>query len=275
MSQKISRQVINDIASGASNAEVCGKHGLDNAQVETVRRKLKAAGVVKDNGSPATSNGNTTQITTQSLWNCPACNTPQLRGYKECPQCGVLVEKYYNKQKEMEDKRLDALQNKRKKIIRQILNGATNELLNQQYYLTDQDVENIKAEHQQQVQDKRDQERREKEERVGSVTTLTSNDKVRDEVYPSLMKLSDWCYIMAWIFLVVFSISALGWLLAGIDGKMAGEAWFVGLLVTVGGGILTWMAFRAAGELIVLFIDIALSSKRQEKLLDELSQNPH
>lgn len=124
MSQKVSREVVNDIASGASNAEVCEKHGLDNAQVETIRRKLRAAGVIKDNGSDARSNGNTTQITTQSLWKCPACNTPQTKAYEECPQCGVLVGKFQESQEaKREQKKVDEeykqkQSERRKKILK-------------------------------------------------------------------------------------------------------------------------------------------------------------
>jgi tellurite resistance protein len=33
--------------------------------------------------------------TTAVVWRCPACHMPQFKAYDECPQCGVIVSKFY------------------------------------------------------------------------------------------------------------------------------------------------------------------------------------
>jgi hypothetical protein len=87
------KELIKDIRSGMSNAELIKKHGITPSRLNMLLRNLPALDddddVQFDEPLPAFREGREGFV-----WVCPACKMPQEREFNECPQCGVLVSKF-------------------------------------------------------------------------------------------------------------------------------------------------------------------------------------
>lgn len=128
------RDVVADVRSGMSDTEMGLKYGFSQDGLQTVFEKLIVAGVLtktdldgrnklielddrlnlewdipiataipgdtKVEDEPAAST--IPKQTDQTTFKCPACNMPQPRDFKTCPQCGVLVDKFLKKKADEE-----------------------------------------------------------------------------------------------------------------------------------------------------------------------------
>jgi|SRR5271157_1221986 len=88
------KEILADIKSGMDDAALKEKYRLSEQRLESVFNKLIAAGVIKqaelDNRTPFH------ERTMNVVWKCPACGKPQTREFEECPECGVIAEKFKN-----------------------------------------------------------------------------------------------------------------------------------------------------------------------------------
>jgi hypothetical protein len=99
--QKISvNQILADIRSGMADALLKEKYGLSDKGLDSVYTKLIKAGYLPEEEVPArpAPKGNQDQASGEnspgSPWECPSCHTPQASEHKECPACGIVVEKF-------------------------------------------------------------------------------------------------------------------------------------------------------------------------------------
>lgn len=128
------KEILADILNGISDADLTCKYGLSNVALHRIFDKLIAAGILSkadlderkkslelDDGlnldwdlPPATvvASGALTEEASstptskkdddQVTFRCPACNMLQPREFQTCPQCGVLVDKYFKKKADEE-----------------------------------------------------------------------------------------------------------------------------------------------------------------------------
>ncbi len=87
------RQLMQDIKAGITDIALMEKYKLSAKGLQSLFRKMVLAGVVSqfdlDRRMPWTEK--TVEI---ELFRCPACSLPQLNRFDECPQCGIIVNKY-------------------------------------------------------------------------------------------------------------------------------------------------------------------------------------
>jgi hypothetical protein len=92
------KEAVSDIRSGMTADELMQKYRLSAKGLDVLFGKLVQAGLLHENESyrrpddPARA--------AHIAWTCPACGAPQTRPYAECPQCGVIVAKFKNRQSE-------------------------------------------------------------------------------------------------------------------------------------------------------------------------------
>jgi len=106
--RKISaRHILSDIRAGMNGEQIKQKHGLSDKSLASVLSKMVAAGLLTEEelqvpslsrpGQPAIPAENTPTI---ALTKCPACHASLASGSRECPVCGVIVEKFLARQEQ-------------------------------------------------------------------------------------------------------------------------------------------------------------------------------
>ncbi len=104
--RKISaRQILSDIRSGMNDSDLKRTYGLSDAALESVYRKLVAAGVLtqSERRNRTTSGTGEAEIPEKEAkavpWRCPACHATQPAELAECPVCGVVVAKFQGRRR--------------------------------------------------------------------------------------------------------------------------------------------------------------------------------
>ncbi|MFH0825550.1 MAG: hypothetical protein V2B18_22575 [Pseudomonadota bacterium] len=143
------KQLVADIRNGMSDAELSAKYGVAPAELGKLFDRLVNAGHLTPadldhrkgssdedlnldwdlptSGTVSSSapveeqkaNSSTTQHRARNLFRCPACDKPQFSEFQQCPQCGILVDKYIaklEKQKRLREEKHRASQG-RKRIL--------------------------------------------------------------------------------------------------------------------------------------------------------------
>ena len=97
------KQALTDIRSGMSDTELMEKYGLSDKGLQILLKKLVDVGHLKEHELQARSSATSAGV--RIAWKCPACGTPQTRAYDECPNCGVIVVKFQQRQEDLYDHR--------------------------------------------------------------------------------------------------------------------------------------------------------------------------
>ncbi len=94
------REILSDIRSGMDGSQLRNKHRLSERSLESVYRKLVAAGALTEkeilnlgrSGKPV--DEPSPREPQSSRWQCPACGVAQASEMAECPACGIVVAKF-------------------------------------------------------------------------------------------------------------------------------------------------------------------------------------
>jgi hypothetical protein len=87
--------VVADIRAGMGDDMLKEKYGLSDIGLQSVFNKLVDAGLLPQ--SELDKRLSPTETSVDMWWRCPACGSPQSHEHDECPQCGVIVEKFLKK----------------------------------------------------------------------------------------------------------------------------------------------------------------------------------
>jgi hypothetical protein len=117
-------EVVKDIRAGMADNDLMEKYHLGPKTLQSLFEKLLEAGAIQQSDLDLrNSNPQETPQVEQSTeksssgFTCPACKMPQSKQFDECPQCGVIIPKFKEKQaKETEVKKWEDL--------KKLLNGA-------------------------------------------------------------------------------------------------------------------------------------------------------
>ena len=94
--QLSAREILQDIRSGMDDTTLMGKYHLSSQGLQSVFKKLIAVRVIKqaelDQRTPPHDR------TVNLVWKCPACGKSQSREFEECPECGVIADKFLKQQ---------------------------------------------------------------------------------------------------------------------------------------------------------------------------------
>jgi hypothetical protein len=103
--RKISaKQIVADIRSGMNEPEIKKRYELSDDALKKVFSRLTAAGLLTEDEIPRRSEAtvDAAQLSHReedSSWRCPSCGAAQAKAVEECPECGVIVEKFLARQK--------------------------------------------------------------------------------------------------------------------------------------------------------------------------------
>ncbi|MEW6114346.1 MAG: PQQ-binding-like beta-propeller repeat protein, partial [Thermodesulfobacteriota bacterium] len=86
-----------DIRAGLSDGEMMLKYGLSARGLQSLLAKLVENGLLK-RAEVTLWSGASDHTLNLDVYRCPACNMPQFFEFEECPQCGVIVSKFRQKQ---------------------------------------------------------------------------------------------------------------------------------------------------------------------------------
>jgi rubrerythrin len=103
--RKISaKEFVSDVRSGMNESELKQRYELSDDALKKVFSRLTAAGLLTEHEIPrgieATAGG--AQLSRREedpSWRCPSCGAAQAEAVEECPECGVIVEKFLARQK--------------------------------------------------------------------------------------------------------------------------------------------------------------------------------
>ena len=91
------KQALTDIRSGMTDFALMDKYKLSSTGLQSLLKKLVDAGILKqaeiDERMPLSQK--TVDIL---LFRCPACGMPQFTEFQDCPQCGIIVSKFMERQ---------------------------------------------------------------------------------------------------------------------------------------------------------------------------------
>lgn len=93
------------IKGGLTDKDVMGRFGIPENKLPQVYSALVKGGYLTQEdldqrnikARKKTTGESESQGPVEYKWTCPACNTPQSKEFVECPQCGIIVEKYQAK----------------------------------------------------------------------------------------------------------------------------------------------------------------------------------
>jgi len=101
------QQLLSDIRSGVDAEQLKQRHNLSDRSLESVLRKLAAAGLLTEAemkklslAPPSLRDAPQNDSQTGSLQKCPACGAPLTSNSPECLACGVVVAKYVARQEQ-------------------------------------------------------------------------------------------------------------------------------------------------------------------------------
>jgi len=86
------KEVLGDIRGRLSDPALMEKYKLSENGLDSLLKKLVAAGVLTQAELDDRSAAGKSAI--EMAWKCPACGLAQTREYAECPECGVIVAKF-------------------------------------------------------------------------------------------------------------------------------------------------------------------------------------
>ncbi len=238
------KEILADIKAGMSNADLMRKHTLSIRGLESVFRKLVKSGLLGQNevDRRLEPQREETQGTVQA---CPSCGFPQNYDFEECPQCGVLVSKFKEKQ----------------------------------------EVQSRKAEEQRRQEaerraEKAEQKRKRREEKARVKMTLSSlkqehesiPEDFKRELYPMLTLLAYVGKVIAvWGSIILAILTVLGAIAAMLRGNvLMGAGSLVGGLLTAG---FIWIVYKTYSEVIQLFLDMSTSLVKGNLLLAKMLES--
>lgn len=89
------KDVLDDIKAGLDNAALMGKYQLSEKGLESLFKKLKDGGVLKqeelEERTPKP------EKAAETAWICPICGNPQNTHYDKCPECSVIAARFQEK----------------------------------------------------------------------------------------------------------------------------------------------------------------------------------
>ena len=92
------KEIKADMRAGMADSEILEKHQISEGTLQKVFSKLLEVGALSqselDNRMPFP------KKTLNSPWKCPACGKPQTKEVEVCPDCGVIINKFREKQSE-------------------------------------------------------------------------------------------------------------------------------------------------------------------------------
>jgi uncharacterized protein (TIGR00266 family) len=122
---------VNDIRSGMSDSDIRKKYQLSDHTLRMFLEKAVRSGLLTDSEVTARNNAGLVgpqeseeapvELIEDVVHKCPACGVPQQKKFEECPQCGVIVAKYEQKQLRMrmvQEKKQKAREDPLQKAIR-------------------------------------------------------------------------------------------------------------------------------------------------------------
>jgi hypothetical protein len=86
------RQAVRDIEAGLPDHVLMEKYRLSERGLRSLIEKLVAAGLLRPDEHVRTADPSASL--SPPGWKCPACGKPRSAAVEECPDCGVIVEKY-------------------------------------------------------------------------------------------------------------------------------------------------------------------------------------
>ena len=89
------KEILAEVKSGLSNAQLMAKYGISGEALEKVLTKIVGSGLIEKTEFDLRMSdlkGDKDQLPT--YWKCPSCNMPQPLKCEVCPQCGIIVEKF-------------------------------------------------------------------------------------------------------------------------------------------------------------------------------------
>lgn len=103
--RKISaKEFVSDVRSGMNEAELKQRYELSDDALKKVFSRLAAAGFLTEDEIPRRSEetmggARSSHREQDPSWRCPSCGAAQAKAVEECPECGVIVEKFLARQK--------------------------------------------------------------------------------------------------------------------------------------------------------------------------------
>ncbi|MDQ7785022.1 MAG: hypothetical protein RDU20_19210 [Desulfomonilaceae bacterium] len=88
------KEVVKDIESGMASNALMGKYDLSPGQLESLMKKLEAAGLLQRQEPPEQPPPPAEAPIAYSFFSCPSCGLDADEEFDECPRCGVVVSKY-------------------------------------------------------------------------------------------------------------------------------------------------------------------------------------
>lgn len=89
------KAIVADIKAGLANPALMEKYGISSEELKKVFKKLLDAGLITEQDL---SSRTTEEEKTIQAYKCPSCGMPQITKKEVCSDCGVIFEKFKNKQ---------------------------------------------------------------------------------------------------------------------------------------------------------------------------------
>ncbi|MFC1835466.1 PH domain-containing protein, partial [Thermodesulfobacteriota bacterium] len=101
------KHLVADIKAGSTLADLAAIHSISTDKLRRVIQLLKDKGhidqaqvdrLIPKRKDPINDKADALIAEIDAMWICPACIVPQDKPFEECPQCGVIVSKFQQKQ---------------------------------------------------------------------------------------------------------------------------------------------------------------------------------
>lgn len=234
--------LVADIRSGMDYESITAKHNISPHSFDALSKKLVEMGQLEPSQLPNPKSSFKGE--TETAWRCPACNMPQDREFNECPQCGVIVNKYVQFQSEKE--KTERARKLREEQRRSTEEAKTHEKTMQQRIVS-QTVTTLKDEYE------------------------TIPDDFKKKLYPGLtilVRIGNACAFVIPLVLIIGGIIAFFVGTRVAKGDSFGIAALVGSLFLAAG---MWLVYKTYAEGIQILVDVASSLTRANHLLGEIS----
>jgi hypothetical protein len=92
MAKVSAKEIVKDIRSGMDDAALMKKYQISAQGLRILYKKLLDMGAITE--AELSNRTLASDKTMAFAWKCPACGKPQVAGMPECPDCGIVVAKF-------------------------------------------------------------------------------------------------------------------------------------------------------------------------------------